>query len=101
MAGKDYLALAKALLETNAKEIEAYKALALYYSLNKDFEKSRGWCIKGLEVDEENVRLLCQIVKTYIGEGDKQQALKALMNVDKVTIEDEEVDQLRKELIRL
>ncbi|MCH2205083.1 MAG: hypothetical protein MK132_04325 [Lentisphaerales bacterium] len=101
LASKDYLALGKALLKTNNKEIEAYKALALYFTLNKDFEKSRDWCMKGLELDKDNVRLLCQIVKTYIGEGDKQQALMALMNVTKATTEDEEADQLRKELMRL
>ena len=101
LASKDYLALGQALLKTNGKEVEAYKALAQYYSLNKDFEKSREWCSKGLEVEKDNVRLLCQIVKSFIGEGDKKQALLALMNVDKVTTEDEEAEALRRQLMKL
>lgn len=99
IGSEKHFTIAKAMFKTNPKEIEAFKAIARYYYNAKDFEKTREWCNKGLEVEKDNVRLLCLIVRTHFDEGEKQLALKALMNVDKVTIDDEEANELRRKII--
>ena len=54
--------------------------------------------MKGLQIDKENVELLKLIVKTYIAENQKESALKALMNVDKVTTSDPEANELMQKI---
>ncbi|MCM8530374.1 MAG: hypothetical protein NE330_04370, partial [Lentisphaeraceae bacterium] len=97
----EYKKLAEAMLETDKNEIAAYTALSKHYLLKKDYVQCREWADKGLEIDSENVRLLCNITRIHIEEGNKQEALKAMINVDKVTTSDEEAEELRKLLLRL
>ena len=97
----EYKKLAEAMLETNKDEIEAYKAMSKHYLVNKDYIQCREWAAKGLEIDSENVRLLCNVARTHIEENDKKEALKAMINVDKVTTSDDEAEELRKLLLRL
>jgi len=98
MASDDLLAIINEMHETNPDEIRAYEVAGYHYLAKKDYDKVREWCANGLAKDKENVELLKLIVKTHIAENDKTKALKALMNVDKVTTSDPEVDDLNKKV---
>ena len=89
------------MLETDKEEIAAFVAMSKHYLVKKDYALCREWADKGLAIDSENVRLLCNITKTHIEENNKKEALKAMINVDKVTTSDEEAEELRKLLLRL
>ena len=101
IGSEKHFSIAKAMYNTNPKEIEALKAIARYYYRAKNFEKTREWCNKGLEVEKDNVRLLCLIVRTHYDAGERKLALKALINVDKVAVGDKEADELRRKVINL
>ena len=97
----DLLFIIKEMQETDPDEIRAYEVASYHYMAKRNYDLVRSWCLKGLAKDKENVELLKQIVKTYIAENDKTRALKALMNVDKVTTSDPEVDELNKKVREL
>ena len=98
MASDELLDIINEMHETDPDEQRAYEVAGYHYMAKRDYDKVREWCAKGLAKDKENVELLKLIVKTHIEENDKTKALKALMNVDKVTTSDPEVDELNKKV---
>lgn len=94
----ELLFIIKEMQETDPDEVRTYEVAGYHYMARKNYGLVREWCMKGLMKDKENVELLKLIVKTYIAENDKTSALKALMNVDKVTTSDPEVDELNKKV---
>ena len=90
------LFIIKEMHDTDPDEMKAYEVAGYYYMAKANYEKVRAWCHSGLAKDKENVELLKLIVKSYLAEKDKDRALRALMNVDKVTTSDPEVDDLNK-----
>jgi tetratricopeptide (TPR) repeat protein len=98
---KEYLKIGEALLKANENSQEAYRAIALYHKSNKGFKECREWCTKGLEKDKGDVRLFCLVAESYYLEGDKMAALKALIEVDAITTDDEEAIKLRAMVLKL
>lgn len=92
------LFMIKEMQDTDPNEIKAYEMAGFHYMAKRKYDTVRSWCMKGLQIDKENVELLKLIVKTYIAENQKESALKALMNVDKVTTSDPEANELMQKI---
>ena len=95
------LYIIKEMHETNPDEMKTYEVAAYYYMAKAEYDVARKWCQSGLARDKENVELLKLIVKSYVAEKDKQRALRAMMNVDKVTTSDPELEDLNKKVMEL
>ena len=100
LSSASFLKLIEAYKAVAPEDPEIYRCGAMHYLANNEAVKVREWCEEGLKYDKENVRILCLIVRSYIAENNKDAAIKALINVDKVATEDEEADELRKMVLR-
>ena len=95
------LYIIKEMQETDPDEMKTYEVAGYFYMAKANYELVRKWCLSGLAKDKENVELLKLIVKSHIAEKDRQRALRAMMNVDKVTTSDPELDSLNKQIREL
>ena len=100
-ASNELLFIIKEMHDTDPDEMKTYEVAGYHYMAKQDYDTVRKWCVSGLAKNKEDVELLKLIVKTYIAENEKEKALRALMNVDKVTTSDPEVDDLNRKVREL